>query len=287
MSPSSGAAVDHHRHQSRRARARPHSAHVRSLPLLPARRLARGRGEGGRAHRRDSAGRQRPRGDVRKGFVYKRVPHITLKSIAQNPDITRRHEPRRDRRGDRPARRDASCSSTSPTRTARRSASPAASPSRACRRTESSTTTGRRRPVPRPRRRPTPRRPRSSRRSSTTCARPACRTRQGRGDPLRPARPVRRDLDPGRGRVHRRARARRAGSPSASGPSTARSGPTRSRRPPRRRCAAPASTCWSSAASPSTPTPERPPASSRRLATASKSPSRSGGSAGCASCWPA
>jgi adenine-specific DNA-methyltransferase len=26
-------------------------------------------------------------GDVRKGFVYKRVPHITLKSIAQNPDI--------------------------------------------------------------------------------------------------------------------------------------------------------------------------------------------------------
>jgi adenine-specific DNA-methyltransferase len=26
--------------------------------------------------------------DVRKGFVYKRVPHITLKSIAQNPDIT-------------------------------------------------------------------------------------------------------------------------------------------------------------------------------------------------------
>ena len=26
-------------------------------------------------------------GDVRKGFVYKRVPHITLKSIANNPDI--------------------------------------------------------------------------------------------------------------------------------------------------------------------------------------------------------
>src|SRR5258708_3943192 len=25
--------------------------------------------------------------DVRKGFVYKRVPHVTLKSIAQNPDI--------------------------------------------------------------------------------------------------------------------------------------------------------------------------------------------------------
>jgi adenine-specific DNA-methyltransferase len=27
-------------------------------------------------------------GDVKKGFVYKRVPHVTLKSIANNPDIT-------------------------------------------------------------------------------------------------------------------------------------------------------------------------------------------------------
>ncbi len=27
------------------------------------------------------------RGDLRKGFVYKRVPHVTLKSIANNPDI--------------------------------------------------------------------------------------------------------------------------------------------------------------------------------------------------------
>lgn len=26
-------------------------------------------------------------GDIKKGFVYKRVPHVTLKSIAQNPDI--------------------------------------------------------------------------------------------------------------------------------------------------------------------------------------------------------
>ena len=29
----------------------------------------------------------RPQGDIRKGFVYKRVPHVTLKSIANNPDI--------------------------------------------------------------------------------------------------------------------------------------------------------------------------------------------------------
>ncbi|MEV6982298.1 site-specific DNA-methyltransferase [Sphaerisporangium sp. NPDC051017] len=28
-----------------------------------------------------------PKGDIRRGFVYKRVPHVTLKSIANNPDI--------------------------------------------------------------------------------------------------------------------------------------------------------------------------------------------------------
>jgi adenine-specific DNA-methyltransferase len=30
---------------------------------------------------------QEEKGDIRKGFVYKRVPHVTLKSIANNPDI--------------------------------------------------------------------------------------------------------------------------------------------------------------------------------------------------------
>ena len=29
----------------------------------------------------------RPSDDIRKGFVYERVPHVTLKSIANNPDI--------------------------------------------------------------------------------------------------------------------------------------------------------------------------------------------------------
>src|SRR6218665_2127348 len=29
----------------------------------------------------------KPAGDIKKGFVYKRVPHVTLKSIANNPDI--------------------------------------------------------------------------------------------------------------------------------------------------------------------------------------------------------
>ena len=37
----------------------------------------------GRSMERSSTGGH----DVRKGFVYKRVPHVTLKSIAQNPDI--------------------------------------------------------------------------------------------------------------------------------------------------------------------------------------------------------
>jgi adenine-specific DNA-methyltransferase len=31
--------------------------------------------------------RDKPEEDIRKGFVYKRVPHVTLKSIANNPDI--------------------------------------------------------------------------------------------------------------------------------------------------------------------------------------------------------
>jgi len=31
--------------------------------------------------------RGQPGGDIRQGFVYKRVPHVTLKSIANNPDI--------------------------------------------------------------------------------------------------------------------------------------------------------------------------------------------------------
>ncbi len=30
---------------------------------------------------------ERPTNDIRRGFVYERVPHVTLKSIAQNPDI--------------------------------------------------------------------------------------------------------------------------------------------------------------------------------------------------------
>ena len=37
--------------------------------------------------RRPAPGLRPLQGDIRKGFVYKRVPHVTLKSIANNPDI--------------------------------------------------------------------------------------------------------------------------------------------------------------------------------------------------------
>ena len=35
----------------------------------------------------DRSSADNPHADIRKGFVYKRVPHVTLKSIANNPDI--------------------------------------------------------------------------------------------------------------------------------------------------------------------------------------------------------
>lgn len=45
----------------------------------------------GLAKEEEVSGQRQPdtptRRDIRKGFVYRRVPHVTLKSIAQNPDI--------------------------------------------------------------------------------------------------------------------------------------------------------------------------------------------------------
>ncbi len=37
--------------------------------------------------RNSAASADNPNADIRKGFIYKRVPHVTLKSIANNPDI--------------------------------------------------------------------------------------------------------------------------------------------------------------------------------------------------------
>ena len=87
-----GAAVDHHRHEPRGARARPHAPHGGEVPVLPARRLARRqRRRWRRAEvRRYAPSSPMPRArtrDIRQGFVYERVQHVTLKSIANNPDI--------------------------------------------------------------------------------------------------------------------------------------------------------------------------------------------------------
>jgi len=56
-------------------------------------------------------------GDVRKGFVHKRVPHVTLKSIANDPDI-REGMTRQEIDAAILRHADADCCSTSLTRTA-------------------------------------------------------------------------------------------------------------------------------------------------------------------------
>ena len=82
-----GPPLDHHRHLPRRTRPGPRPHHGRPLSLLPARRFARRP-----ASRRPRSPARRPssqptHGDIRHGFVYERVPHITLKSIANNAEI--------------------------------------------------------------------------------------------------------------------------------------------------------------------------------------------------------
>ena len=82
-----GPALDHHRHLARRTRARPRPHHGRALSLLPAGRLSR-KASARRPRSRALRRRASPtRGDIRQGFVYERVPHITLKSIANNAEI--------------------------------------------------------------------------------------------------------------------------------------------------------------------------------------------------------
>ena len=46
-----------------------------------------GPSEGGRGQRTRVRGSKPTHGNVRHGFVYERVPHITLKSIANNAEI--------------------------------------------------------------------------------------------------------------------------------------------------------------------------------------------------------
>ena len=82
--------------------------------------------------------------DIRKGFVYERVPHITLKSIAHNPDIERGHDAAR-----RSTRRSRGTPSTEllydqPYEDRKNVRVAARSRSRACRRTASLDADGRR-----------------------------------------------------------------------------------------------------------------------------------------------
>ena len=72
-----GAALDHDRHLPRRLGARPLAAHGRALSLLPPRRQPEGQRKEGEVTR--TPPKTTPtRGDIRQGFVYERVPHITL-----------------------------------------------------------------------------------------------------------------------------------------------------------------------------------------------------------------
>ena len=121
-----GAALDHDRYFARRAGARAPAAHGRAIPLVPARRLRRGPREGAGAHRASRSRGSEFADDIRHGFVYERVQHITLKSIANNPDI-KEGMPRARSTRRSSGTPTSSCSTTSRSRTRRRSASPARS----------------------------------------------------------------------------------------------------------------------------------------------------------------
>jgi hypothetical protein len=81
-----GPPLDHPRHLPRRPGPGPRPHHGRPLPLLPARRQPRRPDQGSRVTR-TAPSSQPTRGNLRHGFVYERVPHITLKSIANNAEI--------------------------------------------------------------------------------------------------------------------------------------------------------------------------------------------------------
>ena len=82
-----GPAVDHLRHQPRRPGAGPHAPD--GSQVYPYYLLADS--SEGIKKEAELTGKMPPEykteDDIRKGFVYKRVPHVTLKSIANNPDI--------------------------------------------------------------------------------------------------------------------------------------------------------------------------------------------------------
>ena len=82
-----GTPLDHHGHEPCCPCAGPNARHGSQVPLLRARRFCRRDSKGGGGHGCPPRVSTKTEGDVRKGFVYRRVPHITLKSIAQNEEI--------------------------------------------------------------------------------------------------------------------------------------------------------------------------------------------------------
>ena len=195
-----------------------------------------------------------PTSDIRHGFVYERVQHITLKSIANNPDIKEGMTRERDRQGDQAARRLRAALRQALRGQEARCGSPDRSRSRACRRTAAWPFATASEP----------------RRASETAAEdPDAPTfeqtvldnlraagvqngRQGRAPRVRRRRDLRRHPHPGgrrpRGRAGRRAR---SGSACRSARSTARSRPTSWWTPPARPARTWTSTCCASWASPS------------------------------------
>ena len=81
-----GAALDYPRHQPGGPGPGPHPPHGRQISLLPPGRLPEGVKK-----EAELTGQMPPdyrtEGDLKKGFVYKRVPHVTLKAIANNEEI--------------------------------------------------------------------------------------------------------------------------------------------------------------------------------------------------------
>ena len=81
-----GPPLDHHRHLPCIAGACPRPHHGRALSLLPAFRQPRRQLK--KAEVTSKALSNAPTyNNIRQGFVYERVPHITLKSIANNAEI--------------------------------------------------------------------------------------------------------------------------------------------------------------------------------------------------------
>ena len=100
-----GPALDHDRHEPRRARARAHAPHGGEVPVLPPRRLA-----GGRSARKPSSPARRrrlasDRGRHPQGLRLRARAARHAEVDRPEPRHPRGHDPRRDRRRDRPPRR--------------------------------------------------------------------------------------------------------------------------------------------------------------------------------------